>query len=395
MRKKTLREVALDGKRVLVRVDFNVPLNPDLTVEDDGRLRASLPTIRYLRERGCRVILASHMDRPKGRVVEALRLDPAARRLAELLDCPVRKIDECVGPEARDAVERLRPGEVLLLENLRFHPEEEANDPEFARRLAQLADVFVQDAFGVVHRQHASVVGVSAFLPAVAGFLLEKELAYLSEFLSEPPRPFLLVVGGAKVSDKIGVLRNLWRKVDEALVGGGLANTFLAASGLHMGSSLVETDALAVAGDLLREAAERGVTVHLPVDMVVAPEPREGVPRRAVPVDGMPDDWQALDIGPRTLHEYEQVIARARSVFWNGPLGVFEVPGFEQGTYGVARAMAANPGLTVVGGGDATAAVRKAGVAERMSHLCTGGGAALKFLEGHELPGVACLEDAP
>ncbi len=391
MPKKTVRDVDVAGRRVLVRVDFNVPLEEG-RVTDDRRIREALPTITHLVERGARVILCSHLGRPKGRVVEGLRLAPVAARLEALLGRPVRQAHEVVGPEVEAAVASMGPGEVLLLENLRFHPGEEANDPDFARQLATLADLYVNDAFGTAHRAHASTVGVARHLPAVAGFLMEKELHHLGAILDQPARPFVALLGGKKVEDKIPVIRHLLGKADALLLGGAMSYTFLRARGLQVGMSLVETELVELAGELMAQAARREVTFALPVDVVVAPSP-EGGPTRVVPVDAIPPDWMGVDIGPRTREQFADHIRRAGTIFWNGPMGIFEVEAFAEGTRAVARALAESSAVTVVGGGDTAAAVEAAGVAERITHLSTGGGASLEFMEGKILPGVAVLED--
>jgi len=393
MAKLSIRDVDVKGKRVLVRVDFNVPLEGG-QVADNTRIRAALPTIRYLVDQGAKVILMSHLGRPKGKVQEDLRLTPVARELERLLGQPVHKVDDCIGPEVERAVAALQPGEVLLLENLRFHPEEEKNDPEFARKLASLGDIYVNDAFGTAHRAHASTAGIAQYLPAVAGFLMEKEIDILSRILSQPERPFAAVLGGAKVSDKIEVIRNLLEKVDRLLLGGGMANTFLLVQEFALGNSLVEEDKLPLAKELLEQARARGVEVFLPLDLVVAPEIKEEAPRKVVSVEeGVPEGWMALDIGPRTAQKYGGIIRQCRTVLWNGPMGVFEVPAFSEGTRAVAQALAEVTGVTVVGGGDTVAAVEKWDLASKLTHVSTGGGATLEFLEGKELPGVKVLRD--
>ncbi len=390
MNKKTVRDVDVKGKRVLVRVDFNVPL-ADGVVTDDTRIREALPTIRYLLEQGATVILASHLGRPKNRVVDSLRMDPVARHLSRLLDYPVTKLDDCVGPEVEAAVRAARPGDLLLLENTRFHAEEEANDPAFAAQLASLADLFVNDAFGSAHRAHASTEGVAHYLPAVAGFLMEKELTYLGRALTSPERPFVAILGGAKISDKIGVITNLLSRVDRLLIGGGMANTFLKAEGYEVGDSLVEDASLAEARALREQAGDR---LLLPVDVVIADRFDADAFSQVVAVGRVPAGWRILDIGPRTLELFQERLAGARTVFWNGPMGVFEFPKFAQGTDALARMLAALPGATtIIGGGDSVAAVQRTGLAEKMSHISTGGGASLEFLEGKTLPGVAVLLD--
>ncbi|WP_027717684.1 phosphoglycerate kinase [Desulfovirgula thermocuniculi] len=387
---KTLRDVEVAGKRVLVRVDFNVPLKEG-KVADDTRIRAALPTIRYLVERQARVILVSHLGRPKGKVDERYRLDPVAARLEELLGKRVVKVDDCIGEAPRAAVEAMEPGDVVLLENVRFYPEEEKNDREFARQLAELADLYVNDAFGTAHRAHASTEGVARFLPAVAGFLMEKEISVLSQVLERPVRPFVALLGGAKVSDKIGVVENLLGRVDALLIGGGMANTFLAARGCKMGKSLLEPDRLELAREIMEKAGEKNVKVLLPVDLVVARAAEPGAESMVVPADGVPEEWMALDIGPQTVALFARELARAGTVLWNGPMGVFEMEPYAAGTLGVARALAESGATAVVGGGDTAAAVEKAGVADKMYHVSTGGGASLEFLEGKVLPGVAVL----
>ncbi len=389
--KKTLRDVPVDGRRVLVRVDFNVPLD-GTRIQDDTRIQAALPTIRHLSEQRARVVLASHLGRPGGKRVPSLSLRPAARLLEERLGRPVAFATDAVGPRARRVVDDLLPGDVAVLENTRFYPEEERNDPVFARALAGLGDLYVNDAFGAAHRAHASNVGVASHLPAVAGFLLEREVTALSR-LFQAERPFVAVVGGAKVSDKLGVLFQLLSRVDRILIGGGMANTFLAALGYDVGKSRLEPQELPAARRLIAEARERHVELDLPLDVVVANFFLEQADHAVVQVDQIPAEWMALDIGPLTVERFVEVLSGARTVFWNGPLGVAEWPAFAGGTAGVARAVADHPGFTVVGGGDSIAALRRLGGLERISHVSTGGGASLEFLEGRTLPGIACLED--
>jgi phosphoglycerate kinase len=394
--KKTIRDIDVSSKRVLVRVDFNVPLDKATgAITDDHRIRAALPTIAYLREHGARVILCSHLGRPDGKVVESLRLAPVAARLSELLGVPVSMAPDCVGPEVERAVAALRDGDVLMLENLRFHPEEEANDPDFARRLAALADVYVNDAFGTAHRAHASTEGVAHFLPAVAGLLMEKELEYLGRALSDPQRPFAAVIGGAKISGKIGVLRNLLGRADLILIGGGMANTFFKAKGIAVGDSLVEDDQIDTARQVLDDAAARGARLELPSDAVIANAFSADADRRTIWIaDGVPDGWRIMDIGPDTTRRIASALQPCRTVVWNGPMGVFEFTPFAEGTLSLARTLAGLNAVTIVGGGETAAAVAQAGVEDRITHISTGGGASLEFLEGKILPGVAALQDA-
>ncbi len=387
--KKTIRDVDVRARKVLVRVDFNVPLQEG-RVGDDTRIQAALPTLRYLLEHDAAVVLMSHLGRPKGKVVPELSLKPVAEHLSRLLGMPVAFAADCVGPEAQQAKEALRPGQVLLLENTRFHPEEKKNDPAFARQLAAGCDLFVNDAFGSSHRAHASVVGVAQYLPAVAGFLMEKELRYLGQALENPERPFVTLLGGAKISDKIGVIRNLLNKADRVLIGGGMANTFLAALGYEMGDSLVEREAIATARALLSEGKDK---LLLPVDLVIADAFSPDAQRRVVPVDHLPPGWRALDIGPDTVDAFAEVLREARTIVWNGPMGVFEMAPFAQGTFGIARAVAESGAVSIVGGGDSVAAVKQSGLADRITHLSTGGGASMEMLEGKVLPGVAVLLD--
>ncbi len=384
-----MRGLDIKGKKVLVRVDFNVPLDDQGKVADDTRIKATLPTIRYLLEQGARVILMSHLGRPKGTVVEKLRLDVVARRLGELLGKEIKKVDDCIGSEAAKAADELKQGEILLLENLRFHPEEEKNNPGFAKELASLAEVYINDAFGTAHRAHASTAGVADYLPAAAGFLMEKEIKALGSILSDPDHPFLAVLGGAKVADKIGVLNSLVNKVDAILLGGGMANTFLKAKGSELGDSLVDDQNLEFARKFLDMAAERGVRVELPADLVIASGDQD--PVQVVDSGSVPSGWRALDIGPRTADLYAQLIKEAKTAFWNGPMGVFEEDQFAHGSEMVARALSEQGLISVVGGGDSLAVLEKYGLAGQVTHASTGGGASLEFLEGRKLPGVAVL----
>ena len=385
-----LTDLDVKGKRVLVRVDFNVPLDEARHITDDTRIRAALPTIEHLLNEGAAVILMSHLGRPKG-VDDALRLDPVATRLSELLGRPVKKVDDCVGPEVEAAARELGPGEVLLLENLRFYKEETANDPEFARRLASIADVYVNDAFGAAHRAHASTAGVADYLPAAAGLMLARELDVLGGALEHTARPFLAILAGAKVSDKIGVITNLLTKVDALLIGGGMAYTFLKAKGYEVGKSLLDAERIELAKELMAEAETRGVRLLLHVAVVIADDCSEDASTREVDVDSIPADWEALDIGPKTCQLFAEEVAKAKTIVWNGPMGVFEMAPFAHGTRAVAEALAASKGTTIIGGGDSAAAVQQFGLAERMTHISTGGGASLEFLEGKVLPGVAAL----
>jgi len=392
MNKKSIRDVDLAGKRVFCRVDFNVPMQ-DGVITDDTRIRAALPTIRYLTEAKAKVILASHFGRPKGTVVEEMRLTPIAKHLSELLGKPVKKLDESAGAAVEAAVADMQDGDVILLENVRFQAGEEKNDPELAKQFAQLADLFVNDAFGAAHRAHASTAGIAQYIPAVAGLLMEKEIRFLGGALSQPERPFTAIVGGAKVKDKIAVIENLLTKVNALIIGGGMANTFLKAKGYSVGSSLCEEDKLDLARLLMQQAEERGVQLLMPVDVVVADRFAADAEKKTVSVDAIPDGWMALDIGPKSVEAFRDVIVGSKTVVWNGPMGVFEMDAFAQGTIGVAKAMADCSGTTIIGGGDSVAAVEKAGVAEQMTHISTGGGASLEFMEGKELPGVAVLQD--
>jgi phosphoglycerate kinase len=392
MRKKTIRDVDVRGKRVLVRVDFNVPLEHG-QIGDDTRIRAAVPTIQALRRQGAKVILMSHLGRPDGKVDDDLRLAPVALRLGELLGVPVQMATDCVGSEVVQAVARLQPGDVLLLENLRFHAEEEANDDAFATQLAALGDVYVNDAFGTAHRAHASTEGVAKHLPAVAGLLMEREIDVMGTALDAPARPFIAIVGGKKVSDKIGVLNNLLEKADALLIGGAMANTFLRAELLNIGKSYFEEAAVDTAKSLIEQAQRTEKELLLPVDAVVADKIEPGAKHKVVPVDLVPEDMTIVDIGPETIAAYERALADAQTVIWNGPMGVFETEPFDAGTRAIAKALTRVKGITIVGGGDSVAALEQAGLAEQVTHVSTGGGASLEFLEGKTLPGVAALAD--
>ena len=394
MNKKTIRDIDLKGKRVLVRVDFNVPLDiGDNTISDDSRIRAALPTVKYLLDERCKVILCSHLGRPKGKVVEGLRLDQVAKRLSELLNVPVTSTRDCIGPEVEEAVSRLKEGDVLMLENLRFHAEEENNDPDFAKALSRLADIYVNDAFGAAHRAHASTVGIAQYLPAVAGFLMEKELDFLGKALTDPVPPFAAITGGAKVSDKLGLLENTLSKVSVLLIGGGMCCTFLKAQNYEVGRSQVEEDKLDFARELIEKAAKIGVKLMLPVDVVVAESFASGVPFKVVLISDIPDNTYVMDIGPQSIESFTAELKRCKTVIWNGPMGVFEFAEFRHGTEAVAKQLAQLEATTILGGGSTAEAVEELGLADKMSHVSTGGGAALEFLEGKTLPGVAALRD--
>ena len=393
MDKKTVKDNQRTGKRVLVRVDYNVPMNDKGEITDFIRIEASLPTLHYLLDQGAAVILMAHLGRPKGKVNPKFTLKPVAEALSQLIHRPVQFCPDCVGKDAQDAAAQLRNGDILLLENLRFHPEEEKNDPHFAQELAALGDVYVNDGFGVSHRAHASVEAVTHYLPAVAGFLLEKEIAYLGNAVDKPQRPFAAIIGGAKVADKIAVIRSLIKKADVILIGGGMANTFLAAKGYNLGKSLVEKESLGIAKDLLAEAAAQKTKMLLPVDLIMAASFSNEADHEAEDLDALNPDYMALDIGPKTAELYARTLAGMKTIVWNGPMGVFEMPNYAEGTRRVAEAMAASDGITIVGGGDSAAAVKQMGLADKMSHVSTGGGASLEYLEGKVLPGLAALDD--
>jgi len=391
--KKTLKDMNFKGKKVLVRVDFNVPLK-DGVVGDKTRIKAALPTIEYLIKEEAKVLLISHLGRPGGEPKDDLRMDPVAKELANLLNKEVKKADDCIGEEVKKAADSLENGEVLVLENSRFHAGEKANDPEFAKELASLADLYVNDAFGAAHRAHATTVGVTEYLPAAAGFLMRRELNALGEVMENPESPFVAIMGGAKVSDKIDVIKNLINKVDKLIVAGGIANTFLLAKGYEVGDSLVEADKADLAKELMKEAEEKGVEIVLPIDVVIADDFSNDANTQIVNADEIPAGWQVLDCGgPKSLENYKKIIKNAKTVIWNGPLGVFEMEKFAHGTVELAKALAESNAHSVIGGGDSAAAINQAGVADKMSHISTGGGASLMFFEGKELPGVAALDD--
>jgi len=393
MNKKTIEDINVSGKRVLVRVDFNVPLDENKNITDDTRIKAALPTIRYLLDHQAKVILCSHLGRPKGEFNMKYSLSPVAKRLGELLQKSVILTQDVIGASAKQAVAAMKNGDVILLENVRFYKEEEKNDPAFAKALADLAEVYVNDAFGTAHRAHASTTGVAAYLPAVAGFLIGKELDIMGKALRNPDRPFVAILGGAKVSDKIGVIKNLLEKVNTLIIGGGMAYTFLKASGYEIGKSLLEADKVALASELMEAAKAKGVQLLLPVDTVIAQEFKADAVYKTVENNQIPADWQGMDIGPETRLLFAKVIEKAKTVIWNGPMGVFEFPAFALGTRAVAQAMSECQGVTIIGGGDSAAAVEQMGFADKMTHISTGGGASLEFLEGLELPGVAALND--
>ncbi len=390
-----LKDNEIASKRILVRVDFNVPMD-GATITDDTRIKAALPTIKYLLERKGRVILVSHMGRPKGEVKPELKMDPVAKRLGELLNQTVAKVDDCVGPVADTAAKALKDGEVLLLENVRFHKEETKGDENFAKQLASLAELYVNDAFGTAHRAHASTTIVAKFLPAYAGFLMQKELDFLGKALADPKKPFVAIIGGAKVSSKIGVIKNLLTKVDTLIVAGGMAYTFFKAKGVEIGDSLVEDDQLDTAKEILKAAVEAGVTFLLPLDHVVGDKFAADAKSQIIPRTAIPVGWRGMDIGPDTVKKFKDAIKEAKTIVWNGPMGVFEFDKFAKGTMEIAEIVgeATKSGaISIIGGGDSVAAVKKAGLTNQMSHISTGGGASLEFLEGKTLPGVACLLD--
>ncbi|WP_068986838.1 MULTISPECIES: phosphoglycerate kinase [Lysinibacillus] len=392
LNKKTMKDIDVKGKRVFVRVDFNVPM-ADGVITDETRIRAAIPTIEYLVEQGAKVILASHLGRPKGEVKEDMRLTAVGVRLAELMGKPVTKLDESIGQAVEEAVANMQNGDMLLLENVRFHAGEEKNDPALAEQFAKLADVYVNDAFGAAHRAHASTEGIAKHIPAVSGFLMQKELDVLGKALSNPERPFTAIIGGAKVKDKIGVIESLLEKVDHLIIGGGLSFTFIKAQGYDIGKSLLEEDKIDLAKSFIEKAKAKGVQLHMPVDAVVANEFSKDAETQIVDVDAIPADWMGLDIGPKTAANYAEVIKDSKLIIWNGPMGVFEMDKFANGTKTVADAMATTTGYTVIGGGDSAAAVEKFEVADKMDHISTGGGASLELMEGKELPGIVALND--
>jgi len=391
--KKTIRDIDVNGKRVLVRCDFNVPLNENKEITNENRITGALPTIQYLVENNAKVILCSHLGRPKGEFNMKYSLEPVAKRLSEKLGKEVKMATDVIGENAKSLASGLKDGDIMLLENVRFHAEEEKNNPDFAKGLASFADIFVNDAFGTAHRAHASTAGVADYLPSVCGFLIQKEIEIMGEALSNPLRPFVAILGGAKVSDKIGVIENLIDKVDTLLIGGGMAYTFFKAQGRNIGTSICEDDKIELAKNLVKKAEDKGVKLVLPVDNVVATEFKADSDKKTVPSDGIPDGWMGLDIGEETVKLFSSEIAKSKTVIWNGPMGVFEFERFANGTKKVAEAVSNVIGITIIGGGDSVAAVETLGFSSKMTHISTGGGASLELLEGKELPGIACLDD--
>ena len=393
LNKKSIKDIDVAGKKVFIRVDYNVPMDKAGNITEDTRIQATLPTLKYLLEQNAAIIIASHLGRPKGAVMPEFSLAPIAKRLSALIGREVAVAPDCVGTEVEALAKKLKPGQILMLENLRFHKAEEKNDPEFSKQLASLADVAVNDAFGVSHRAHASVEGITNYLPAVAGLLMEKEIIFVGQTVANPVHPFVAIIGGAKVSDKIGVIENLLNKVDTLIIGGGMANTFLAAQGYNIGKSLLEADKVELAKTLITTARERGVQLLLPTDVVIADKFAADAQHKAVAVDAIDGEWMALDIGPNTAKVYAKALEDAKTVIWNGPMGVFEMDAFANGTETVAKAVAASSATSIVGGGDSIAALEKTGLADKITHISTGGGASLEFLEGKVLPGIAALAD--
>ncbi len=391
--KKTIEDINVSGKKVLVRCDFNVPLDADKNITDETRINAALPTIRYLLDKGAAVILCSHLGRPKGEFNMKYSLAPVAKRLSEKLGFEVKLASDVIGESAKKLAAEVKPGEAILLENLRFHAEEEKNDPAFAKELASMADVFVNDAFGTAHRAHASTEGVTHYLPSVAGYLIGKELDVMGKALTNPVRPFVAILGGAKVKDKIGVITNLIDKVDALLIGGGMAYTFIKAQGGEVGNSLLDEERIGLAKELMDKAAAKGVKLILPVDNVIGDAFDNDCHQQIVESGKIPEGWEGLDIGPKTCEQFAEVIRTAKTVVWNGPMGVFEMPNFAKGTIAVAKALAESDAISIIGGGDSAAAIEQLGFADKVTHISTGGGASLEFLEGKVLPGIAALED--
>ena len=393
MSKKTIKDIDLKGKKVLVRCDFNVPMDEERNITDNTRIVAALPTIKYLLEQKCKIILASHLGRPKGEVKPEYSLAPVAKELSRLLNKEVIMAKDVIGPDATEKAKNLKEGEILLLENVRFHREETDNDPEFSKKLAEMAEIFVNDAFGTAHRAHSSTTGIANYLPAVSGFLIEKELKFLGDALNNPERPFVAILGGAKVSDKIGVIDSLLEKVDTLIIGGGMAYTFFKAQGYEVGKSLCELDKLELAKELMEKAKTKGVKLMLPVDTKVGKEFKEDTESKTVKYTEIPADWEGFDIGKETIKMFTEELKKAKTVVWNGPLGLFEFPQFAIGTNAIAKVLSEIDATTIIGGGDSAAAVEKAGLADKMTHISTGGGASLEFLEGKKLPGIEALLD--
>ena len=392
---KTMEEIQLSGKRVFIRVDFNVPLDKHQIITDDTRIREALPTIRYAVNEGAKIIIASHLGRPKGTVAREFSLHPVTQYLGTQLQQPVKQAADCIGPEVTALVSQMKPGEIIVLENLRFHPEEEQNQDEFAKQLASLCDVYVNDAFAVSHRDNASVSAITKFAPAsVAGLLLEKEINYFNKAMKEPERPLAALVGGAKVSSKLGAITNMISQVDKILIGGAMANTFLASKGIDMGKSKIETDLISTAGTIIKNAENRGVALHLPVDVIAAEKPDAQAASKTVTVEEIPKNWMALDIGPQTTHLFREALKDAKTIVWNGPMGAFEIPTFSKGTLAMVHTLADSKALTIVGGGDTDVAVHMTNKAAQISYISTGGGAFLQLLEGKPLPALVALENA-
>lgn len=392
MNKKTVKDIELKDKKVFVRCDFNVPMDEKQNITDDTRIRAALPTIKYLLEQNCAIILASHLGRPKGEVKPEFSLKPVAKRLAEVLGQDIIMTKDVIGEDAKNKATTLQPGQIMLLENVRFHKEETENDPAFAKELAQMAEIYVNDAFGSAHRAHASTTGIADYLPAVSGFLIEKELNFLGNAIANPERPFMAILGGAKVSDKIGVIDSLLEKVDTLIIGGGMAYTFFKAQGYEVGNSICELDKLDLAKNAMKKAEEKGVKLLLPVDNRVAQEISENAESKIVKSSEIPAGWEGLDIGPETIELFAEELKKAKTIVWNGPVGFSEIAQFANGTNSIAKLLAQLDATTIIGGGDSAAAVEKAGLADKMTHISTGGGASLEFLEGKKLPGIECLK---
>ena len=393
MNKKTIRDIDLKGKKVFVRCDFNVPMDNEQNITDNTRIVAALPTIKYLLEQNCKIILASHLGRPKGEFKPEFSLKPVAKELSKLLDRDVIMAKDVIGEDAMKKASDLKEGEILLLENVRFHREETDNDPEFSKKLASMAEIFVNDAFGTAHRAHSSTTGIASYLPAVAGFLIEKELKFLGEAVNNPARPFMAILGGAKVSDKIGVIDSLLDKVDTLMIGGGMAYTFFKAQGYEVGKSICELDKLDLANELMQKAKDKGVNLMLPVDTKIGKEYKEDTESKTVKCTEIPAEWEGFDIGEETIKIYSEELQKAKTVVWNGPLGLFEFPQFAIGTNEIAKVLSNLDATTIIGGGDSAAAVKKAGLEDKMTHISTGGGASLEFLEGKKLPGIEALMD--